>query len=128
MIGGDFSEPLVVTLMPRVLGQGGFASSEMYISFLDRNYAGNMLEMVLHHEMVHILDNRLGGEMRPTILIEGLAVYLSGGHYKLEDLIPRAAALLRYGYDSCLTFAGFMVTTPDPGKQYVSGPRHGSMV
>jgi len=80
--------------MPRVLGQGGFASSEIYISFLDRNYAGNSLEMVLHHEMVHILDYRLGGEMRPTILIEGLAVYLSGGHYKPEELIPRAAALL----------------------------------
>ena len=90
----DFTEPLIVTLMPRVLGQGGFASSEMYISFLDRNYVGNDFEMVLHHEMVHILDYRLGGEMRPTILIEGLAVYLSGGHYKPEDLIPRSAALL----------------------------------
>jgi hypothetical protein len=80
--------------MSRVLGQGGFASNEMYISFLDRNYAGNSLDMVLHHEMIHILDQRLGGELRPTILIEGFAVYLSGGHYKPEDLIPRAAALL----------------------------------
>lgn len=93
-LGIDFDEPLVVTLMPRVLGQGGFASSEIYTSFLDRNYAGNSLEMVLNHEMVHILDYRLGGEMRPTILIEGLAVYLSGGHYKPEELLPRAAALL----------------------------------
>jgi hypothetical protein len=90
----EFDEPLVVTLMPRVLGQGGFASSEIYISFLDRNYAGNQLETVLNHEMVHILDYRLGGELRPTILIEGLAVYLTGGHYKPEALIPRAAALL----------------------------------
>jgi hypothetical protein len=90
----DFDEPLVVTLMPRVLGQGGFASSEIYISYLDRNYAGNQLEMVLNHEIVHILDYRLGGELRPTILIEGLAVYLTGGHYKPEALIPRAAALL----------------------------------
>jgi hypothetical protein len=90
----DFDEPLVVTLMPRVLGQGGFASSEIYISYLDRNYAGNQLETVLKHEMVHILDYRLGGELRPTILIEGLAVYLTEGHYKPEALIPRAAALL----------------------------------
>jgi hypothetical protein len=90
----EFTEPLEVTLMPRVLGQGGFASNEMYISFLDRNYAGNLLDMVLKHEMVHILDHRLGGELRPTILIEGLAVYLTGGHYKPEELIPRAAALL----------------------------------
>lgn len=94
MLEINFTEPLVVTLMPRVLGQGGFASSEMYISYLDRNYAGNSLEMVLHHEMVHVLDQRLGGAMRPTILIEGLAIYLSGGHYKPEVLIPRAAALL----------------------------------
>jgi hypothetical protein len=94
ILGIDFSEPLVVTLMPRVLGQGGFASSEMYISFLDRNYAGNNLDLVLHHEMVHVLDQRLGGDLRPSILTEGLAVYLTGGHYKPEAMIPRAAALL----------------------------------
>jgi hypothetical protein len=93
-LGIDFDEPLIVNLMPRVLGQGGFASTEMYISFLDRNYAGNSLEMVLHHEMVHILDHHLDGELRPTILVEGLAVYLTGGHYKPEAMIPRAAALL----------------------------------
>ncbi|HBY06530.1 MAG TPA: hypothetical protein DEH22_01570 [Chloroflexi bacterium] len=94
VLGDEFSEPLVITLMPRVLGQGGFATNEMYISFLDRNYAGNDFGMVLHHEMVHVLDQRLGGNLRPTILIEGLAVYLSGGHYKPEALAPRAAALL----------------------------------
>jgi hypothetical protein len=94
ILGVDFDEPLTVNLMPRVLGQGGFASTEMYVSFLDRNYAGNSLPMVLHHEMVHVLDQRLGGELRPTILVEGLAVYLTGGHYKPEAMIPRAAALL----------------------------------
>jgi len=94
ILGVDFSEPLVITLMPRVLGQGGFASSEMYLSFLDRNYAGNNLDMVLYHEMVHVLDQRLGGDLRPSILTEGLAVYLTGGHYKPEAMIPRAAALL----------------------------------
>ena len=94
ILGGEFSEPLVVTLMPRVLGQGGFASGEMYVSFLDRNYAGNNLGMVLHHEMVHVLDQRLGGDLRPSILVEGLAVYLTGGHYKPEDIVARTAALL----------------------------------
>ena len=44
--------------------------------------------------MVHILDGRLGGDLRPTLFVEGLAVYLSGGHYKPELLMPRAAALL----------------------------------
>jgi hypothetical protein len=44
--------------------------------------------------MVHLLDSRLGGELRPVLLVEGLAVYLSGGHFKPELLVPRAAALL----------------------------------
>jgi hypothetical protein len=48
--------------------------------------------------MVHYLDNQLGGELRPTILLEGLAVYLSGGHFKPEPLMPRAAALLELGW------------------------------
>jgi hypothetical protein len=34
------------------------------------------------------------GRMRPTMLVEGLAVYLSGGHFKPEPLLERAAALL----------------------------------
>jgi hypothetical protein len=90
----QLDEPVIVTLLPRVLGHGGFASDGISISYLDRNYAGSYFEMVLHHEMVHILDSRLGGELRPTILVEGLAVYLSGGHFKPEPILPRAAALL----------------------------------
>jgi hypothetical protein len=90
----QLDEPVIVTLLPRVLGHGGFASDGISISYLDRNYAGSFFEMVLHHEMVHILDSRMGGELRPTILVEGLAVYLSGGHFKPEPILPRAAALL----------------------------------
>lgn len=88
-------ESITITFLPRVLGHGGFASQGISVSYLDRNYAGDGLETVLHHEFVHILDNRLGGEMRPTIFVEGLAVYLTGGHFKPEaPLIPRTAALL----------------------------------
>ena len=72
----------------------GLQSDGIWVSYLDRNYAGSNSEIVFHHEMVHVLDSRLGGELRPTILVEGLAVYLSGGHFKYEPLIPRAAALL----------------------------------
>lgn len=97
-MGIEFSDPIPVTLLPRVLGHGGFATDEIYVSYLDRNYAGNDFAMVLHHEMVHILDGRLGGELRPSILVEGLAVYLTGGHFKPEPLLPRAAALLDLGY------------------------------
>jgi hypothetical protein len=92
--GIEFDEPIIVTLMSRVIGHGGFAGNEIYISYLDRNYAGNDFDIVLHHEMVHILDAHLGGNLRPSILVEGVAVYLSGGHFKPEPLMPRAAALL----------------------------------
>ncbi|MGE5223284.1 MAG: hypothetical protein ACM3PY_12660 [Omnitrophica WOR_2 bacterium] len=94
-MGTTFTRPITVTLLPRVLGQGGFASDEISISYLDRNYAGDQFDLVLHHEMIHILDGRLGGDLRPTMLVEGLAVYLTGGHFKRGPLLPRAAALLQ---------------------------------
>ena len=93
-MGSSFDERVGITLLPRLLGHGGFASSEIHVSYLDRNYAANDWDRVVHHEMVHILDGRLGGDLRPTIFIEGLAVYASGGHYKLEPLMERTSALL----------------------------------
>ena len=92
--GITYTDTFTVTLLPRVLGHGGFANEEISISYLDENYAGSDFETVLHHEMVHILDKHLEGDLRPDLLVEGLAVYLTGGHYKREDLMPRAAALL----------------------------------
>jgi hypothetical protein len=87
-------EKIQLVFMPRVLGHGGFASDGIYVSYLDRNYAGSSTAQVLHHELVHWFDNKQGGDLRPTMLVEGLAVYLSGGHFKPEALPPRAAALL----------------------------------
>jgi hypothetical protein len=94
-MGVGLEERVHVTLLPRLLGHGGFAGDGVSVSYLDRNYAGSNFEMVLHHEMVHILDGRLGGELRPTILVEGLAVYLSGGHFKPEAILSRASCPLR---------------------------------
>jgi hypothetical protein len=88
-----FNQSIPLVLMPRLLGHGGFTSDKIYISYLDRNYAGDDISLVLHHEMVHQLDNQLGGELRPTLLVEGLAVYLTGGHFKPEPLLLRAAIL-----------------------------------
>jgi hypothetical protein len=93
-MGIDFTAPITITLLSRVLGHGGFAGQEIDISYLDRNYAGSNFDLVLHHEMIHILDGRLGGEYRPSLFVEGLAVYETGGHFKPEPLMPRAAALL----------------------------------
>jgi len=92
-MGSDFTQPITVTILPRLLGHGGFSSDEISVSYLDRNYAANSWEMVVHHEMIHDIDGKLGGDFRPTILVEGLAVYMAGGHYKPEPLMPRAAAL-----------------------------------
>lgn len=91
----EFEEPIEIVTMSRVIGHGGFASGDINITYMDRNYAGSDFDMVLHHEMVHILDARIGGDLRPSMLVEGLAVYLTGGHFKSEPLIPRAAALLQ---------------------------------
>jgi hypothetical protein len=90
----EHNPPIQIVLLPRVLGHGGFASRDIAVSYLDRNYMGGDIATILHHEIVHILDGRLGGDLRPILFVEGLAVYLSGGHYKAEPLMPRAAALL----------------------------------
>jgi hypothetical protein len=97
-LGHEFEEPIQITILPRVLGHGGFASREIHVSYLDRNYANSNFSQVLQHEMVHILDGRLGGELRPSLFVEGLAVYLTGGHYKKEPLLARAAVLLDLGW------------------------------
>lgn len=94
ILNADLQDPVRIVLVPRVLGHGGFAGAEIAVSYLDRDYMGGDKATVILHEIVHILDGRLGGELRPTMLVEGLAVYLSGGHYKPEALLPRAAALL----------------------------------
>lgn len=93
----DYKDKVSITLLPRVLGHGGFTAEDISVSYLDRNYAGSSPEIVLKHEMVHKLDGELGGELRPNLLLEGLAVYLSGGHFKPEPLMPRAAALYDLG-------------------------------
>jgi hypothetical protein len=94
----QLTQPIDVTLMSRVVGQGGFTSNSVYLSYLDGNYAGNDMSILFHHEFVHYYDAFIGGTYRPSIFAEGLAVYLTGGHFKLEPLKPRAAALLDLGW------------------------------
>jgi len=84
---------LHIYLIDRVLGHGGFADGSLIISYLDRLYAGGDLALVFRHEATHILDRRFA-EVRTTLLSEGLAVYISGGHYRPEPLDERVAALL----------------------------------
>jgi hypothetical protein len=93
-LGVTFTENITVTLMPRVVGHGGFAGDQIYLTYSDANYVGSRFDLVLHHEMIHILDGKLGGDWKPSLLVEGLATYESGGHFKPEPLMPRASALL----------------------------------
>lgn len=85
-----------IYFIDRVIGQGGYASSSVVISYLDRQYNGQGLHEVLTHEMVHLLDRQFAPQ-RITFLAEGLAVWVTGGHYKPENLTDRAVALVSTG-------------------------------
>ena len=80
----------------RVIGQGGYAGSAVVISYLDRNYAGGGLREVVVHEAVHRLDRQFAPE-RISFLAEGLAVWVTGGHYKQEAIDRRMVALRQAG-------------------------------
>lgn len=96
-IGTTLDEKIHINLIPRILGHGGFTSSEVYVSYADDNYANPEVAQILYHEMLHRYDGLRESNMRPSIIIEGLAVYLSGGHYERESIHFRAAALLHSG-------------------------------
>ncbi len=96
-LGVSPTAPLEIHFLSRVIGQGGYAYEGVALSYLDRHYAGLDLRLVLRHEIVHVLDALLFQVYPPALLREGLATYLSGGHYKEEAIPQRASALLRTG-------------------------------
>ncbi len=102
-IGSKLDQRINLIFMSRLVGQGGFTGSDIYVSYLDGNYIGNDTPILLHHEFVHYYDNVVGGAYRPSIFQEGLAVYLTGGHFKPEPLKARTAALLDLGWYIPLT-------------------------
>ncbi len=97
-MGSSLGERIDIIFMSRVVGHGGFTWGGIYASYLDDNYVGNDMSTLFHHEFVHYYDGALGGDYHPAMLQEGLAVYLTGGHFKPEPLAPRAAALLDLGW------------------------------
>ena len=97
-LGFNLGKRMDIIFMARVVGQGGFTWNGIYVSYLDGNYIGNEMSILFHHEFVHYYDNAIGGDYFPSMLQEGLAVYLTGGHFKPEPLGPRAAALLDLGW------------------------------
>lgn len=91
-LGVPLERKLDLYLIDRVLGQGGYATSNVVISYLDRNYAGGGFYEVLVHELTHLLDRQFAPD-RIAFLAEGLAVWAAGGHYKQEDIDQRVRAL-----------------------------------
>jgi len=87
---------LQIYLIPRVVGHGGFTAGTITLSYLDRNYAAGGVREVLRHEAIHALEPHWarGGEHH-IMMGEGLAVYLTGGHFKSEPIPERAAGLLQ---------------------------------
>jgi hypothetical protein len=97
-MNAKLDKPVELILMPRLIGQGGFTWSGVYATYADDNVIGNDMSILFHHEFVHYYDGVIGGGYRPAMFEEGLAVYLTGGHFKPEPLGPRAAALSDLGW------------------------------
>ena len=89
-------QKLDVYFIDRTIGQGGYAGNDIVATYVDRSYAGGNLHELLVHEAVHVLDRQFAPQ-RLKFLAEGLAVWVSGGHYKPEDLDKRMAALIDLG-------------------------------
>ncbi len=88
-------EPLSIVLVPIVIGHGGFATNEAVLTYTQDNWAGIDFATLAHHEIVHVVDRLINTQgPRPSIFVEGIAVYFSGGHYRPGDALQRGAALL----------------------------------
>ncbi len=91
---GAEGDLLDIYLLDRVIGQGGYASWDwVAITYTDRQYTPVNLGLVLRHELTHRLDMALGCQAAPSVLREGLAVYVAGGHYWVGSPVLEVAAL-----------------------------------
>ena len=85
-----------VYLIPRVFWQGGaaYGGKQQLVSYLARNYTGVETWSYFTHEGTHALAQDLlqQGEGGPDgVLVEGLAVWATDGHYRQEPIDVRAA-------------------------------------
>jgi hypothetical protein len=102
--GSKINTKLNIYLIDRLWGNGGFGGGgELLICYTDRYYGPTVnaegLEVLARHEFTHAtgLDSPTQGN-GIDFNYEGLAVYTAGGHYKLEPLAERGAALYDLGY------------------------------
>jgi hypothetical protein len=96
----DLSLPRVqFVLIDVVWANGGFATSEVVVSYLDRNYTTGRRQsfrQIVLHELTHAITQQIQIST-PTPLVEGVAVHFTGGHTKPEPLGARARALIDRG-------------------------------
>jgi hypothetical protein len=100
VLGVGFDGEMTVYLVPRVFWQGAatYAEKVQLVSYLDRNYAAIETWSYFTHEGTHALAQdllQLKDEGGPDgVLVEGLAVWASNGHYRQEPLDIWAAAVV----------------------------------
>lgn len=97
-LGVTTTEALDIYAVDRVVGQGGYATSDwVAISYTDRAYAPAEMTLLLRHELTHRLDSAWECDTLPVLFREGLAVWVAGGHYWPESLPRKTAGLLQIG-------------------------------
>lgn len=89
----DITDVFPIILLDNIWGNGAFASDYIVLSYVDRAYVSIDLDSVIRHEAVHYATRDMGRNT-PVMLVEGIAVYVSGGHYKTEPIPERTAALI----------------------------------
>ncbi len=95
-----FDGQMSIYLVPRVFWQGGaaYGNKVQLISYLDRNYTGVETWSYFTHEGTHalaqdLLEPKEDGGGPDGVLVEGLAVWVSDGHYRQEPLDAWAAVV-----------------------------------
>jgi len=95
-----FDGQMDIYLTPRVFWQGGAAYGDkvQLISYLDRNYTAVEIWSYFTHEGTHALSQNFlqqqeDGGGPDSVLVEGLAVWASGGHYSREPIDAWAATV-----------------------------------
>jgi hypothetical protein len=94
-----FEGQMSLYFVPRIFWQGGvtYGDKVQMVSYLDRNYTNIATWTYFTHEGVHALAQDLvepkeeGGP--DGVLVEGLAVWASGGHYEREPIDAWAAVI-----------------------------------
>ena len=101
VLNADFDGQMSIYLVPRVFWQGGatYADKVQLISYLDRNYTDVETWSYFTHEGTHALAQDLvqpkgeDGGGPDGVLVEGLAMWASDGHYRREPIDAWAAVV-----------------------------------